>query len=99
LAVQAAAFPQNEVCLEVRKNGFWEELKKWTGKISFFAWDSINWGNFTWSGDFTPRTLTLKAKIKKFDKCRFRVSCSEKDKAFGLYGFAAEYSENGRYKK
>ena len=38
-------------------------------------------------------------KIKKFDKCGFRISCTEKNKAFGLYAFSVEYTEGGRYKR
>lgn len=99
VAIEAAAFPQNEIRLESTKNGFWEVLREWKGKISFFSWESLNWANFTWSGNTKPRTLTLKTKIKKFDKTSFRIVCDKENMAFGLYGFALEYTENGRYKK
>lgn len=98
-AIEAAAFPQNEVRLEYCKEGFWKSLKEWKEKISFFSWNAVNWGNFTWSGNSKPRTLTLKAKIKKFDKTSFRIVCDKADMAFGLYGFSIEYTEGGRYKK
>ena len=99
VAIQAAAYAQNVIRLEYRVGHIWETLKEWRGKISFFDWHGLSWSDFTWSGDTTPRTVTLKTKIKKFDKCGFRISCPEKEKAFGLYGFAIEYTENGRYKK
>ncbi len=99
VAIEAAAFPQNEVRLEVLKNGFWETLQEWKSKISFFSWNALNWANFTWSGNTGARTLTLKTKIKKFDKVSFRIVCDKADMAFGLYGFSLEYTENGRYKK
>ena len=99
VAIQAAAFPLNEVRLEVKKEGFWEILKEWKGKISYFSWGNFSWGDFTWSGDEAPRTLTLKTEIKKFDKASFRIVCDHKDRAFGLYGFAVEFTESGRYKK
>ncbi len=99
VAIQAAAYAQNVIKLEYRTGHIWSLLKEWRAKISFFAWEKVCFGDFTFSGDYTPRTVTLKAKIKKFDKCAFRVSCSEADKAFGLYGFSIEYKENGRYKK
>ena len=99
VAIQAAAVPLNEVRLEVRKNGFWEVLQEWKGKISFFSWGKFSWSDFTWSGNTTSRTLTLKTKIKKFDKTAFRIVCDHVDRAFGLYGFAIEYTESGRYKK
>lgn len=97
-AIQAAAFPRNDIRLEVRKNGFWEILKEWRREISFFSWGDFSWGDFTWSGDATERTVTLKTKIKKFDKTAFRIVCDRKDRAFGFYGFALEYVESGRYK-
>ena len=65
-------------------------------KISYFSWGAINWENFTWNGNPTPRTVTLKTKIKKFDKVGFRIVCDEAEKAFGLYGFSVEYIEKGR---
>ena len=99
VAVQAAPYPQNKIKLEYRIGGVWKKLAEWAGKISYFTWEKLRWSDFSWSGDTTPRTVTLKTKIKKFDKCGFRIICDEMEKAFGLYGFAVEYTENGRYKK
>lgn len=99
VAIQAAPFPRNKLRLEFSKDGKWKLLKEWSKKISYFSWEKIKWSDFTWSGNSLPRTLTLKAKIKKFDKCGFRITCDEPETAFGLYGFALEFSENGRYKK
>ena len=99
IAVQTAAFSRNEIRLEYRKDGFWNLLKEWKGKLSYFSWSGFSWTDFSWSGDSTPRTLTLKTKIKKFDKTAFRLVCDHDEKAFGLYGFALEFTESGRYKK
>lgn len=99
LGLQLAPYPQNKVVLEKHINGIWEKLKEWAGKISYFSWSDLSWEDFTWSGNPTYRTITAKVKIKKFDKVGFRVSCTDKNKAFGLYSFSAEYTENGRYKK
>ena len=99
VAIELVPFPQNKVILERRLNGFWETIKEWSDKISYFAWSGINWKNFTWSGNSTYKTVTAKVKIKKFDKVGFRVSCRELNRAFGLYGFSVEYTESGRYKK
>ena len=99
VALELAPYPQNKVILEAKIGGFWKTLKEWSGKISYFSWSSINWANFIWNGNSMPRTVTLKTKIKKFDKTGFRIICDEKDMAFGLYGFSAEYTESGRYKK
>lgn len=99
IAIELAPFPQNKVVLEKNINGIWSTLKEWSGKISYFAWNAISWGDFTWSGNSTYKTITAKVKIKKIDKVGFRISCNDIDKAFGLYGFSVEYTENGRYKK
>lgn len=98
VAIQLAPFVQNKVVLEKKISGTWEVLKTWAAKISYFSWSALDWAEFTWSKDFTYRTISAKVKIKKFDKVGFRASCADKYKAFGLYGFSVEYSENGRYK-
>ena len=99
VALELAPFPQNKVVLERSKEGTWLSLKEWSSKLSYFAWNAISWSQFTWSENSIYKTVTAKVKIKKFDKVGFRVSCVDKDKAFGLYGFSVEYTENGRYKK
>ncbi|MBQ7123878.1 MAG: hypothetical protein IJO01_04625 [Oscillospiraceae bacterium] len=99
VAVQTAAYPLNKLRIECRRNGIWEVLKEWTDRLSFFAWNAVSWAEFTWSGNKTAKTLAFKTKIKKFDKVGFRVVCDENNKAFGLCGFAAEFTEGGRYKK
>ena len=99
VGLRLAPYAQNVIKLDYRIRGFWDLLKDFSDKNSYFSWDAFTWENFTWSGDTTYRTVTAKVKIKKFDKCGFRISCEEKYKAFGLYGFSVEYTENGRYKK
>ncbi len=98
VALELAPYAQNKVRLEFKVNGIWKVIKEWTGKISYFAWNALSWGNFTWSGNSEPRTIAVKTKIKKVDKVGFRVVCDEMDKAFGLYGFSLEYIEKGRVK-
>ena len=99
VAAQLAPFEQNKVRIEYKTDGFWKVLKEWTGKISYFGWKKFSWADFCWSGNKNPRTVLVKTKIKKFDKAGFRIVCDGFEKAFGLYGFSLEYTENGRYKK
>jgi hypothetical protein len=99
VALELAPYAQNKVRLESKVNGMWNPLKEWTNENSYFSWSSLSWKSFTWSGNAMPRTLTLKTKIKKFDKVGFRIVCDEIDRAFGLYGFSLEFTENGRFKK
>lgn len=99
VALELAPYAQNKVRLEYKTGGKWNVLKEWTDKISYFAWSSVNWANFKWNGNVMPRTVTLKTKIRKFDKAGFRIVCDEIDRAFGLYGFSLEYTESGRFKK
>lgn len=99
IALELAPYAQNKVRLETKINGVWKMLKEWTGKSSYFSWNSLSWNDFTWSGNAMPRTVTLKTKIKKFDKVGFRIICDEIDRAFGLYGFSLEFTESGRFKK
>ncbi len=98
-AIKAEAFPLNKIRLEFKQESKWEVLKEWTDKISFFSWENFSWKNFTWRTDSSPRTLTVKTKIKKADKVGFRIVCDEKDKAFGLCGFALVFTEGNRFKK
>lgn len=99
IALELAPYAQNKVRLEAKISGIWKMLKEWTGRSSYFAWNSLSWNDFTWSGNSMPRTVTLKTKIKKFDKVGFRIICDEIDRAFGLYGFSLEFTESGRFKK
>lgn len=99
IAIELVPFPHNKVLLERCIDGIWATLKEWSSNLSYFAWSAFNWTDFTWTGNVTYRTITAKVKIKKFDKVGFRISCNEKNRAFGIYGFSLEYSESGRYKK
>lgn len=64
-------------------------------KARYFDWSYINFSKFVFSTDRTPHTLGGKIKIKKVDKCRFRILNKETDEPFGLYAFATEYTEAG----
>ena len=99
VGVQLAAYPQNEVRLEKCVGGIWTVLREWSSKVSYFAWNAVHWGAFTWDGAPSYRTVTAKIRIKKVDRAGFRIVCDKINKAFGLYGFSAEYRESGRYKK
>lgn len=99
IAIQAAPFPQNKLRLEYKKGGIWTELKEWSAGLCYFDWSAFSWKDFTWYTNGEYKTITVKKKIKKFDKVGFRIVCDDIDKAFGLYAFSFEYVENGRYKK
>lgn len=99
VAIQAAPYASNKLTLFKKVNGLWERVTEWTTKLRFFDWREVQWSEWNWSCNTDYRTVTAKVKIKKFDKVGFRISCSEKGKAFGLYGFSVEYTESGRYKK
>ena len=64
-------------------------------KARYFDWSYINFAKFVFSADRTPHTLGGKIKVKKVDKCRFRIENKELNEPFGLYAFATEYTEPG----
>lgn len=78
--------------------GAWSEIFDSGITATFFDFDYVDFSEMNFSTDDTPRTMGGKVKIKKVDKAAFSLRNEEKDEPFGIYRFAAEYTENGNYK-
>lgn len=98
LAVRLAAAVQTGVKIDVQKKGLWSQIFDAGAKARYLDFRQINFAKWSFSTDQTPRTLGGKIKIKKVDKVRFRLKNEELDEPFGLYGFALEFTEQGKYK-
>lgn len=93
LSVLIAAAPVTGCTVLAQKKGIWSQVYTSGEKARYFDWNYINFAKFVFSSDRTPHTLSGKIKIKKVDKCRFRIQNLEKDEPFGLYAFATEYTQ------
>lgn len=80
--------------------GHWGDEALFDGKSAgtFIDFNYIDFGVFSFATDTAPRTMGGKIKIKKVDKVAFSFRNKEPDQPFGIYKFAAEYTENGNYK-
>ena len=96
--VRLASAANTSIKLYVQKRGLWEFIKEEAKKLGFFDFGNVNFANFTFSTDDTPKTVSTKIKVKKVDKARFRLENNELNEPFGLYDIAFEYVENGYYK-
>lgn len=93
LSVLIAAAPVTGCTVLAQKKGIWSQVYTSGEKARYFDWGYINFSKFVFSSDRTPHTLSGKIKVKKVDKCRFRIQNKEKDEPFGLYAFATEYTQ------
>ena len=93
ISVLIAAAPVTGCTVLAQKKGIWSQVYTSGEKARYFDWGYINFSKFVFSADRTPHTLSGKIKVKKVDKCRFRIQNKEKDEPFGLYAFATEYTQ------
>lgn len=82
-----------------RERGLWSERIEYNNDASFFDFGYIDFGDFTFDTDSTPRTLGQKIKIKNVDKAQFRFENSRLNEPFELYKALIEYSEGNKYRK
>lgn len=78
--------------------GQWTLLKEDFVKARYLDFSRIIFSKFTFSGDFTPKVIGGKVKVKKVDKARFAFENGELNEPFGLYDMAFEYRESGNAK-
>jgi len=96
--VRLASAANTSIKLYSQKRGLWQFIKEEAKKARFFDFNNINFAKFTFSTDYTPKTVSTKIKVKKVDKARFRFENDELNEPFGLYDIAFEFVENGYYK-
>lgn len=97
-AVRLASAQNTGFTLYAQVRGLWSEIYRNYAKARFLLFSKLIFSKFTFSSDKTPRTIGKKIKIKKVDKVRFRVENAEAE-PFGLYEFAIEYTERGKYRR
>lgn len=98
-ATRLAAHSQTSLKLFGQIKGAWKLLRESITKARYFSWPQLTWSKFSWSGDMTPKTIGMKIKVKKVDKVRFRLYNAELNEPFGIYEYAIEYRESGKYKR
>ena len=98
LAVRLASAVATSVRVSVQRRGIWTVLKEDGTVALHFDWGHWDWSRFSWSNDETPHTLSVKIRVKKVDKARFRLENGVLNEPFGLEELALEYVESGNYK-
>ncbi len=93
VSVLLAAAPLTGCRVLAQKKGIWSQVYDSGQKARYFDWNYIDMAKFVFSSDRTPHTLNGKIKVKKVDKCRFRIINDVLNEPFGLYAFATEYTQ------
>jgi len=99
LAIRVAPEPYTSLIVYAMRNGLWKLISDFEENTRYFNFAKFNFAKFTFATDAMARTLHKKIKIKKVDKARFRFENTEINEPFELLSFAAEYVENGNYKR
>jgi len=59
----------------------------------------MDYGKLTYDNDMSPKTFTLKKRLRGYDKVRFRLVNNQWKEPFGLYQFSVQFSETSDYRK
>lgn len=98
IAVRLQSALLTSVTVLVQRKGQWYPILSMTEKFRYFMWDFIDFKNFCFSADRTPKSASSRIRVRKTDKARFRLQNYENGELFGIYSLALEYSENGLYR-
>ena len=99
IALRAKAYLSSTVTIDLQRQGiWWEEVVTDTGSFGYFDFSNIDFGNFNFSTDTTPKKASEKVNENKLDKFSFRVRGNTINEPFGLYSFAFEVKEKGKHK-
>jgi hypothetical protein len=79
------------------KRGLWSLITD-TLQARYLSFWNITFSKFSFSTDKTSRTLTMKIRIKKVDKARFRFENDVYNESFALDKIGLEFVEKGNFK-
>ncbi len=99
VSFQLASAPATSVKLLAQAAGRWETLHQELLKARYWDYAQLDYGKLTYDNDTSPRTFTLKKRMRGFDKVRFRLMNDQWKEPFGLYQFSITFSETGDYHK
>lgn len=80
------------------REGVWELVKEDYSNGDTFAFDDIDFENWTFAGDPNQLISTVKTKVKKVDKFQLKFENSDNETPFGLFEIGLEFIENGNFK-
>lgn len=81
--------------LDVQVNGVWQLVKEDYSSFGYIDFDDVDFNNFTFSTDQTPKKTQEKIKYKKLDKIAFRIRNDKVNQVFGIDSFGFLYAEKG----
>ncbi len=97
VSVRLASAMLTGLKIYVQKRGLWSLLFDAGEKARFFDWSYVDFSKVVFSADRTPKTVGGKILIKKVDKAKFRLLNETLNEPFGLYSFALEFTQSGKY--
>lgn len=97
LAVRLKDIATSSVKIEAMKNGLWILLKDVAREAAFFMFSNINFGAINFNPYKSQKLITMKIRLKKLERTRFRFSNS-KAEPFEVFDIGLEFTENGNQK-
>ena len=99
LSLQLASSPATGVKIMAHVSGRWETLHQEQLRARYWDYGQLDYGKLTYDNDASPRTFTLKKRLRGYDKVRFRLLNDQRKEPFGLYQVSVEFSETSDYRK
>lgn len=99
VSFQLASAPATSVSILAQAGGRWETLHQEQLKARYWDYAQLDYGKLTYDNNTSPKTFTLKKRLRGFDKVRFRLLNDQWKEPFGLYQFSVQFSETGDYRK
>ena len=99
IGLRLGAFVATGVKIQGKIQGIWNLLKDYTAEANYLDFNDVNFADFSFSTDSTPRTIGQKIKIKNVDKTQFRFENSRLNQPFELYEAYVEFVQSGYYRK
>lgn len=99
VSFQLASAPATSVRILAQTAGKWEMLHQEPLKARYWDYSQLDYGKLTYDNDMSPKTFTLKKRLRGYDKVRFRLVNDQWKEPFGLYQFSVQFSETSDYRK
>lgn len=99
VALRLGAYTSTGVKIFGKIKGIWNLLRDYTAEANYFDFGDMDFSDFSFSTDTTPRTIGQKIKIKNVDKTQFRFENSNLNQPFELYESYVEFIQSGYYRK
>ena len=98
LAIRLKRSIASSVVISAMKRGLWSTFTTEPIQVRYLSFRNLTFSKFSFSSDKTSRTLSIKMRIKKVDKARFRFENNVLNESFALDKIGLEFVEKGNFK-